>query len=234
MIFRSILSGLIKTLKWGFIVLGVIYGVLWAVNARDEAPSPEFISIQTLPKIDPDPNNGYLALLGLTAPADEDMFDYGVQWVDTYSVADTDMALQRANVSFISGKLRVANIKFQGDREALCNPAKMPCVAQAQASSAIWRKLAENNPILLERERRLVGYTHYEESYFPPNNFDSPIPALVNPSRLLSLDLIALDAAEGRLEAALAALEPRIAFDRRALLGSHGLINALVAVSWLK
>jgi hypothetical protein len=35
MTFRGILSGLGKTLKWSLISLLVIYGALWAINARD-------------------------------------------------------------------------------------------------------------------------------------------------------------------------------------------------------
>jgi hypothetical protein len=231
MTFRGILSGIGKTLKWSLISLLVIYGALWAINARDEDPSPEFISIEAVPMINPAPDNGYLALVGMNAPAEVDMLDYGKQWVDTNNAASTSIDIQKAKDKFDYGKL----FKFKGDRELLCNPSKLPCVSLANSFASRWRKLADDNQLLLKRERRLIEFTHYEESYFPPSK-----ESLIYPSwqpmqtRILALDLIALDAAEGHLESALAALEARIAFDRRALLGSHGLINAMVAALWLK
>jgi hypothetical protein len=224
-----------KTIKWGFIALVIIYVVLLAINAKDEEPSPEFLSIQTLPKITQDKDNAYLALVGMIAPEGEDVFDYGNQWVETYAAANTNTAIEQAKGSFLSGKSRAREIKFQGNDTDLCNPSKDSCVSLAKENSASrWKKLADDNQILVDRESRMVETTRYEESYFLPLGQVSPIPSYPTNAHLLMLDLIALDSAEGRVGNALEKLESRIAFDRQALLGSHGLINALVASSWLR
>jgi len=226
--FRGILGGLGNILKWAFITLGMIILLLLAINAMDERPSPELKALQALPQIDADPSNGYFAFVGLNAPPDEDGFIYGTQWVDTYNAAADKAAIERANARFPITN----NLTFLGDQKQLCNPSKLPCLPQAKERANIWRKLATDNEILLARHRALTAYANFEESYFQPS-YLSPFLNYGSPARLLMLDMIALDAAEDRLEPALASLEALMAFDRRALLGSRVLITGMVARSWL-
>lgn len=228
MAFRGILGGLGSILKWGFITFGMIVVFLLAINAMDEKRSPELKTLQTLPQINADPSNGYFALAGINAPADEDSFNFGVQWVGAYNAAADKPAIQQANARFSV----TSNLTFLGDQKQLCNPSKTPCLPQAKEHAATWRKLAADNEILLTRHRALTAYANFEESYFPPG-IEFPIINYGSTSRLLMLDLIALDAAEGRLESALSSLEALMAFDRRALLGSRALITGMVARSWL-
>lgn len=228
MTFRGILGGLGSIFKWGIVTFGMIAVLLLAINAMDEKPSPELKALQALPQINADPSNGYFALAGINAPAEEDSFNFGAQWVDTYNAAADMPALKQANARFSV----ISNLTFLGGQKHLCNPSKTPCLPQAKERAATWRKLAADNEILLTRHRALTAYANFEESYFPSSN-ESPLPSYASPSRLLMLDLIALDAAEGRLESALSSLEALMAFDRRALLGSRHLITGMVARSWL-
>lgn len=62
----------------------------------------------------------------------------------------------------------------------------------------------------------------------------APIPDFKDTASLLLLDSIALDAHEGNIDSALVALERRIAFDRRMLVGSYGLIGGMVAAARLR
>lgn len=224
-----------KTLKWGFISLVIIYVALLAINAKDEEPSPEFTAIQTLPKITQDKDNGYLALVGMIAPEGEDIFDYGRQWVETYAAANTSAAIDLAEGSFISGKSRSGEIKFKGNSDDLCDPTKVSCISRAKGNSASrWKSLADDNKIFVARGQRIAETTRYEESYLPPLGIVSRAPSYHSDAHLLALNLIAVDVAEGQIGNAIAALESRITFDRRALLGSHGLINAMLSAAWLR
>lgn len=227
MTFRGVLGGIGKALKWGLITLAMIYGLLLAINTVDEDASPELEALLVTPQIKADPANGYLALVGIEAPASEDIVSYGTQWVDNYNAAADKAAIKKAHAHYS------ATLKFRGDEKQLCNPSKTPCLPLARERADAWRKLAADNEMLLARQRRLTGFSYFEESYFPPS-IESPFMVFATYLRLLELDLIALDAADGRVEAALAALETRIAFDRRALLGSRVLLTAMVASSWLR
>jgi len=227
MTFRGILRGVGKALKWGIITLALIYGALFAINAVDEDLSPEAKTLMVLPQIKEDPDNGYLALVGLNAPANEDIFIYGKQWVDTFNAANDATSLEKANARF-----KYSKPQFRGDEKLLCNPSRTPCLPEARKKADLWRKLNADNEMLHARQQRLISFTHFEESYFPSSP-GAPMPSFSSPQRLLELDLIALDAVEGRLVPALAALEARIAFDRRALLGSRSLLMGLVACNWL-
>lgn len=230
MAFRKILGGIGKTLMWGLIALVVIYGLLLAVNAVDENPTPELQSLLAIPQIKNDSTNGYLALVGSTlAPANEDFVDYGRQWVEAYNAATGQAASETAVARFTG-----TSIKFIGDDKQLCNPMMALCLPLAKERAAAWRKLAADNKMMLDRQQRLLEFIHFEYSYFPPS-IASPIPSFPIKFWQLMLDMIALDAAEGRIEPALAALDERIAFDRLALLNSGGsVLMAMVSASWLR
>lgn len=234
MTFRKILVAIGKTLMWGLIALVVIYGLLLAINAVDEQPTPELQSLLAIPQIKDDSTNGYLALVGSTlAPANEDFVDYGRQWVEAYNAAAGQAALETATARFPFPSPS-SSIKFVGDDKQLCNPMMTLCLPLARERAAVWRKLAADNKMMLDRQQRLQEFTHFEYSYFPPS-FGSPLPPFPTQFRPLMLDIIALDAAEGRIEPALAALEARVAFDRRALLGSGGsVLMAMMSASWLR
>jgi hypothetical protein len=227
MTFRGFLGGLVKIIKWGSIALVLIYGMLLVINAADEGLAPETKNLLALPQVKADPDNGYLALVGINAPPNEDIFNYGKQWVDTFNIATDKSAIEKARVNYKDLKSI-----YKGNTKELCDPTKTPCLAEARKSAELWRIHAVDNELLLARQRRLTGYAHFEESYFPPS-VESPIPNYATP-RLLELDMIALDAAEGRLVPALVALEARIAFDRRALLGARSLLPCLFAANWLR
>lgn len=227
MTIRKILGGLGKTLKWGFISLALIYGLLLAINAMDENLTPESKALLAIPQINADPDNGFLALVGINAPPNEDIFNYGKQWVETFNTAPNSSAIEKART-----KYKDLKPIFKGNEKQLCDPTKTPCLPEARKNADLLRKLAADNELLLARQRHLTGYSHFEETYFPPN-VESPIP-YYSTMRHLELDMIALDAAEGRLAPALAALEARIAFDRRALLGSRSILLCLSACKWLR
>lgn len=225
---RGLLVGLGKTLKWGVILLLVLYGVLCGINAKDEAPSLAATTLLKLPETKPDSGNGYLALVGLNAPADEEILDYGTQWVDTYNAASDAAAIEKAKPRFTDAKPA-----FQGDIELLYDPAKVSCLDQAMRNAEDWRNLANANQLLVVRHYALFLFPRFEDTYYP-KDIESPFPKLSDPSRLVVLDLIALDAAEGRIEQALNILWAQIDFDRRALLGSHSMLLSMVAKLWLR
>ncbi len=226
--FRTVLGWLIKSLKWGFLALIAIYGLLLAINAVDEDPSPEMKALIATPQVNVDPANGYLAMVGLNAPLNEDAFKYGARWVETFNAAASSAAVKDALGRFTSGALT-----FKGSDKQLCDPRKTPCLPKAREHAEAWRKLAADNEVLLSRQRHLMDYPQFEEIYFQ-RHFESPMPSYLSNVQRLALDLIAVDAAEGRLEPALVALEALIAFDRRTLQGARTLLTGMVATSRLR
>lgn len=217
-----------KTLKWGCVCLILSYGLLVAINVVDEDLSPEANALLELPPMKAEPDNGYLAYAGIDAPDNEDSFNYGKQWVETYNAAADKRALEKANTRF-----QEAGLSFRGN-EKLCKPARNPCLPQAKENADLWRKLAADNEILLSRHQLLAKFPNFEEIAFPASA-EAPLLRYMVRMNLhsLELDMIALDVAEGRLAPALDALENRIAFDRRVLLGSRTLVMGMVATSGL-
>lgn len=91
---QKIVQNLGRFLKWLIVGFIVCYILLLAINAVDEAPSPEYQSIVSLPVIKTDPNNGYLALVGINAPANESPVTYGTKWVVAYNAASSSNAIE--------------------------------------------------------------------------------------------------------------------------------------------
>lgn len=224
---RCVFSAIGKVLKWALIIPFSIYGLLAAINLMDEALSPESKALMASPQAADDPGNGFLALVGTNAPPNEDPVGYGVDWVSSYNAATDHESVVKAGARFSYDTL-----PFRGDDKLLCNPRKTLCLPQANERGVVWRKMATDNELLLTRQRGLAAFTKFDETYFPPT-IQTPLPNYRNQSRLLALDLIALDAADGKLETALSALDDRIAFDRLALLGSRSMLTGMVAASWL-
>lgn len=228
MIVRKTFRGLCKILKWGFITLVLFCGLLLAVNAVDEEPTPELEALLALPQIKTDPANGYLAFVGIDAPENQDIVSYGAAWVDANNAATDQGAILNVASRFSYSD----RLKFRGDDKQFCNPSKIRCLPQAKEHARAWRKIAADNELMLARQRQLLKFADFEESYFMPSA-ESAFPNYANRSRRLALNMIALDAAEGRVAPALTALESHIAFDRLALLGSRSLIMGMIATSWL-
>lgn len=228
MTLRKILSGVGKFFKWFFITIALFIGLLLAVNAVDESPTKEAEAIVATPQIIEDPNNGFYAFVGAwKAPQNEQISNYGMQWVETYNSAVSKVELEKANSRF-KGKA----LDFVGDKDQLCRPTKFLCLPLAKARAKVWRKYYIDNKVFVDRQRHLTDFSHFDDTYFPPQ-FYSPIPPFGNPFRDLVLSMIAVDAAEGRLVSALSTLESIIAFDRRALLGSRSLVLSMVMRHWL-
>ena len=207
----------------------LLYGLLLGINALDENPSDDFTALTVPLATSTDPSNGYLAYVGMMAPAGQDPLHYGAQWISNFSEATDATAIARTQV-----ELGIGILKFEGDRAQLCNPTKAACMLLSATNAIGWQQLAADNALLLQRQRQMVASASFEEAYSPPS-MESPLPTPdLNRSKLLELDLIAVDAAQGRLAEALTALAQRLAFDRRALQGSRSLLMGMVATSWLE
>jgi hypothetical protein len=216
---------LLKPLAYVLGACLLVCGLLYGINAVDESPSDDFTAQMAVPAPNKDPGNGYLAYVGQTAPEDEEIFSYGARWVDHYSSA-FNLA---GDIEFTVG-----NLKFAGDAHQLCNPTKAACLPMVVTKAAVWRQLAADNALVLARQQSMVATTIFEETY-TPQTWESPIPTPdLNRGKLLELDLIAVDVVEGRVTEALTALDARLAFDRRALLGSRSVFMSVVASIWLE
>jgi hypothetical protein len=224
----AMLKRLGTLLKWGMLTIATLIIFLFAINSNDENPSAELRQLLQLPKFEADSNNGFPALVGsIQAPADEDISTYGARWISAYSAATSSNLLDLANEDF-----KKTGPKFIGHEQLLCNPSKNSCLAIAQERSNEWRKLAKDNQFLIKRQHDLSNFSYFKDNYFPAN-IASPFPQFGHTVRILVLDMIALDAIEGRLDQALASLEARILMDRRILFGSQSLLLSMSARVWL-
>lgn len=197
------------------------------INSIDEAPTEAARALAATTAQEFNPRNGFISYVGGSAPADAEAMAWGAKWIGAHQSAVDKAAREAAAKNYPTYAL-----PFKGNAKLLCEPGAGTCIELARERSGAWRELAQDNAVALARQRALVDYPAFDENYLAPHP-ESASPHTSNPARRLALNLTALDAAEGRTEVALTAIGRQIAFDRRALEGSHSLITGMVAIRWL-
>lgn len=205
----------------------LVVAVLVYVNWSDEPLSEEAARLLAPVDADISDDNGYVHLVGVMAPADEDSLHLAREWITTFGAAETRAEVETAKVRF--GR----PLAFIGNESELCKPDVLPCLPLAAQRAHSWRAMLDVNAQLVERVRRMEASPRYREAYFA-HLHAAPNPDFKLTASLLVLDLIALDAQEGRIDSALVALDRRIAYDRRMLAGSSSLISGMVAANRLR
>ncbi len=216
---------LAKKIWFGIAALIVLpLAAILLINAFDEKLDPklETYGMPRAPKV-ADAENGYYALIGLSAPDGADTVAYAKAWVAEARAAAKENRLEnRGN----DGDKRAK-------RPALCDVRAVSCFAIVRADPDGIKALIEAYREDLERYERLIAHTHYEEVLDYPLRVVTSFPGFGAASAAQRAYLLrAMLAAEaGRVEEAVAAIERDIAFQRVMLAGARTLIGKMVAAS---
>jgi hypothetical protein len=146
------------------VVLGACIGLVvlvFLLNAFDESLSPEATRLVEGPQPElPPSQNGFYALIGVVAPAEEDPHAWGIRWAETLSPKMADD--RRAG---LDKGLKRGALALLGDRQVLCKP---PCLSAARTRRQVIQTMLSDNARLLARNNIVYQYPGFENTYHPP------------------------------------------------------------------
>jgi hypothetical protein len=213
-----------KFLKWTAIVLAVLVvaplAVVIAINAFDESLTPQAASYgePRAPAV-PAQENGYYAMIALSAPDGADGIPYARAWVDeARAAASANRPEKHPDVK-------------RAKRPVTCDAAQTSCLAVARAGPDEVKAQLDAYQEDLARYEALIAYKRYEEVLDYPLRLTTPLPnygALAAAHRAYVLRA-ALAAERGNVEGAIAAIERDLAFQRAMLTGARTLLGKLVS-----
>jgi hypothetical protein len=222
-----------RALRWlGWTVLGIVAVLAAAIvyYRFDEPLSAEAQAVlaASLPLGEISERNGYVAMLGMSAPPGEDQMAWGRK-------VAAGLLAQDAPGFKADGEWLHLTKNHAGfpKRAAWCNPGK-DCVAEFKAREAELSRIVDEQRELLARYRAMRARPVYEESY-APQRFESILPnyGALGTGHVLTRFLIFRAAARGDAAAALREMEQEIAFHWRVIAGSRTLIGKMVALRQL-
>jgi hypothetical protein len=192
------------------------------VNSVDEAlePKAESFGVPRASSV-PDGVNGYYALIALAAPGGTDGFAYAKAWVAEARAA----ARENRREKRIDAK--------HDQRSQICDPVQLSCLATAQEKvDEVWAQIDAHKEEI-ERYEALIAFPRYEEVLDFPQRLGSQFPSYraVNLAQRAFLLRAALAAASGSMDAAVAAAERDIAFQRAMLAGARTVLGKMVAAA---
>jgi hypothetical protein len=212
---------LLKATAVAFLVLIVLpLAVLIGVNAFDESVTPRAASYgEPRSPVVPGAENGYYALLGLGAPDGADAILYARGWLDEARAA------ARAN------RVEKRPAEKRATRPILCDAAQSSCLAAVKARPDDAKTQLDAYQEDLARYETLIGYQRYEEVLDFPLRASTSFPQYgpVTGAHRAYVLRAALAAERGNVEAAIAAMERDIAFQRVMMTGSRTLLGKIVA-----
>lgn len=199
---------------------------LVAVNAVDEPLSPEVkLLAASSYHAEPTPGNGYVWMLGLLAPEQEDAYAWGARALARLWEFDAQSQSLSKDDPLLADHLLIP-----GQSRTRCQPEKASCIKlAAEKDVEIKRELAESGT-LLDRAERMRAQPVFADSY-TPNSWSSPIPSYGNVVVAQSATLFQASFAVGeeRIEEAITLAEEDMRFSRRMLAGSTNLVGKMVA-----
>ncbi len=215
-----------KALKWiGITILLLVVVplvVVIAVNAFDEPLDPKAASYgdARAPGV-PEAENGYYALLALSADDGSDGAAYAKAWVAEARAAAKDNRVEKR-----------AEPK-RAKRPAVCDSAQASCLAVVRAKPDEAKAQLDAHKEDLERHEKLIAFKRYEEVLdFPQRVVTGLLPlAPVAGAQKAHLLRAALAAEAGNLDDAWDAVERDMAFQRAMLEGARTLIGKMIAAA---
>jgi len=212
---------LIKGIAIAIVALIVLpIAAVLAINAFDESLTPQAASYgePRAPAV-PGTENGYYALLALGAPDGGDGIMYARAWLDESRAAAKDKRLEKRGD------------EKRAKRPAICDAAQTSCLAAVKDKPDEVREHLEAHREDLARYETLIGFKRYEEVLDYPLRMETGFPqygSVIGAHRAYVLRAAA-DAQRGNVEAAVAAIERDIAFQRIMMTGSRTLLGKVVA-----
>jgi hypothetical protein len=215
------MSKAVKVLAWAVLVLVVLpIAAVLAINAFDEplTPQAQVYGEPRSPAV-PGDENGYYALVGLGAPDGADPIMYARAWMDEARAA------ARAN------RREKRQPEKRAKRPMMCDAAQSSCLAAAKDKPDEVKAQLEAHREDLVRYEALIAFKRYEEVLDYPLRMSTAFPQYgsVTGAHRAYVLRAATEAQRGNIDAALAAIERDIAFQRTMMTGSRTLLGKVVA-----
>lgn len=216
----------------GFALAGIgLFAVLAICNAFDDDLSADAKAMLVAPPMGGiEDGNGFVAFLGMVAPAGQDQMDWGRKAAAAYAAqAKPGFSGNEAWKDATRSHIYASDPKKT--RKLPCIPEARDCLAESTGEAAARAALlAESeNALLLERYRRVRAAPAFTDVYFgtnPTANFPTYTVLLAGAS--LSLVDSSLKLHAGDLEAVVAERELEMAFHRRMIADGRGIITVMV------
>ncbi len=194
--------------------------VLLGVNAFDETLTPQAAGYgEPRSPVVPGAENGYYALLALGAPDGADGIMYARAWID------------EARAAALGQRLEKREAEKRAKRPIPCDAGQTSCLAAAKAKPDEVKEHLEAYREDLARYETLLGFKRYEEVLDYPLRVSSGFPhyGSVTGAHRAYVLRAAVEAQRGNVEAAVAAIERDIAFQRTMMTGARTLLGKIVA-----
>lgn len=222
-----------RVLKWlavaiaagiGFIIALAAIGLaaMAFMNRSDNALSPQAAAVLQTETFPDAAQNGYFAMLGLRSDSPH---EYGRRWLAAVTESKDAEALEAALKALPTTRVVLPSA-------LTCNPEKEQCLARYKAKPDDARRLINEGRVLVQHYRQLRDYPAFVEALPAASmRYDMPLPqyqAMVDGQQVVRAE-IALAAATGAADRALADLAAEIELHRRMFAGSRLLIMKMVA-----
>jgi hypothetical protein len=223
---RSALRRALRALGWTVLAIALLLGAAIVYYQFDDALSPEAQAILASPPKagEPTDDNGYVALLGMGAPAGEDQMAWGKKLVAAYRAQETAGFKKDADWT----NTTKTHASFP-DKTRWCAPGK-DCAASFKAKQADMAKMVDASKDMLARYRVMRSKPAYDEAYIPLR-FESAIAsfgALIRGQDLATF-IVFDKLVAGDAKGALSELAEEVAFHRRVASGARTLIGKMIA-----
>lgn len=206
-------------------ILGFLALVL--INAFDEDLSADAQALLAPPQMGKvEDGNGFVAFLGMQAPADQDQMAWGRKAAAAYMAQAQPGFVQSSEWKEATrGHLRA------GPGKAWCTPESRDCLAEAKRDATPIASLlaADGNRLFLTRYRKAREAATFADVYVGANPAATipPYGSLAYGASLALAD-VALKLASGDVEGAVAELEQEVGFHRRMIAGGRSLIAVMI------
>jgi hypothetical protein len=212
---------LIKGIAIAIVTLIVLpIAAVLAINAFDESLTPraESYGEPRAPAV-PGTENGYYALLALGAPEGADGITYARAWLDESRAAAK------------AGRLEKRPPDQRAKRPIPCDAMQTSCLAALKANPDEVKTQLEAYREDVARYETLIGFKRYEEVLDFPQRLSAAYPqygAVTGAHRAYVLRAV-VAAEQGNVEAAIAAIERDMAFQRVMMTGARTLLGKIIA-----
>ncbi len=216
----------------GFSLAGIgLFAALALYNAFDDDLSADAKAMLVAPPMGGiEDGNGFVAFLGMVAPAGQDQMDWGRKAAAAYAAQakpgfSGDAAWKEATRSHVYAS------DPKKTRKLPCIPEARDCLAESTSEAVAHAALLAEieNALLLERYRRVRAAPAFTDLYLgtnPAASFPSYTTLLAGASLSLVDSWLKLHA--GDLEAVVAEREQEVAFHRRMISDGRGIITVMV------
>ncbi|MCW5605969.1 MAG: hypothetical protein KIT18_15615 [Burkholderiales bacterium] len=221
-----ILKGITRTVLCGVLLIMIAYGVLLLVNLNDRPLPEQARAFADAAKLDvPPEQNGYFALLGLSAPEHADSHDTGRRGFEHYVV--------EIRAGRVEDGATVDTLPSE-DQKLVCEQRRANCFEKIETNRREVDALLARHGTRLARIHKLARYPYFHAPQFPYHPYSPVMAGDVLGSWKLGATASAHAWLSGRRETALDLSAARIAVARRMLRDSGGLINTALAAAWLR